>query len=702
MNNLIDLDFESEKKYVAEKTEDIYTRLCRLAATAALGGSLPITDIQKYFYSQKTKPYDHKDPRVALGEFVMLCKEYQKQRIIGSAMGLLTEKIPVSIAPTYVTLIEPQNVYPEDPKPENKAKIEIVMGDLHESLSHDKMIARDVANILTVYTTCEKRQEVVDGGVSDRYVIKSLTPEQQGRGLLYAIDAEKVRRKIKYPGLSNISTRDGLLLKLTSQLDNNDLTIRNKARAIIYMLMDDLASSCDTRWVKSMSAGMIKIYNKYKPEQAPQRDEMVMFHYSKFAHVTGQQDHNFIWTLYLGARQVTGGGREGIFSGYSLLDTAPGASKQYEEAMDIVNCAKRYGYTAVRLMQANIVLSNILVASGLSVYCSVNGRGIQKTEECRIYHSGNAKTMIWFHNTQKSPEIKGKIINFPPPPQFYDEHTFMYVYIPSSSDKNYKYLPSMKAASGVCIMTNVMSSRFECSIPQLLERFHTAQLTRAQFIFCRITFPAIETMKDFYSHAIVLPRTKEGEEDRVSFDALVKQSAGLVLDPKVVKLWEESGKTNYLEVDSRAGLVDPSTIPKAGAVKTAKHFVDDFKNKVSSMNKSVAKDLFLTIAFGKIPAQPELRDCVASIKKANALKIVAQIHKFEGMQKIDSVGNVEFLQKNFWPDVKKLNSKKEEVPPPPKEMPAAPEEEINEASIYGNSKPLNFTEKVDKDREEED
>lgn len=702
MDNLLDLDFESESKYVAEKTEDIYTRLCRLAATAALGGSLPITDTQKYFYSQKTIPYEHKDPRVALGEFVLLCKEYQKQRIIGSAMGLLTEKTAVAVAPTYVTLIAPQNVYPDDPKPETKAKIEIVMGDLHDSLTKDKMIARDVANILTVYTTCEKRQDVVDGGIVDRLVIKSLTPDSQAKGLLYTLDAEKVRRKTKFPGLSNISTRDGLLLKLTSQLENNDIAVRNRARAIIYMLMDDLASTSASRWVKSMTPNMIKIYNKHKPPKAPQRDEMVMFHYSKYAHVTGQQDHNTIWTLYLGARQVTGGSKEGIFSGYSLLDTAPGASKQYEEAMDIVNCAKRYGYTAVRLMQANIVLTNILVASGLSVYCTVNGRGIQKSDACGVYHNGVAKTMIWFHNTQKTPEIKGKIVNFPSPPQFYDDNTFMYVYIPSTSDKKYQYLPSIRAASGVCIMTNVVSSRFECTIPQLLERFHTAQITRAQFIFCRITFPAVETMKEFFTYTIVLPRTKEGEEDRISFEALAKQSGELVLDSSVAKFWEESGKDNYLEVDSRTGLVDPKTLPKAGTVKPARDFVADFKNKVKAMTKQVAKDLFLTIACNKVPAHPELRDCVASIKKANALKIVAQLHSFEKMQRIDLIGNVEFTQKNFWPDADKLNNKREEVQPLPTPIPAAPdEEEVTEASIYGDSKPLTFSEKVDKDREDE-
>lgn len=685
MADLISLDFENAKKFEAEKQEDTYTRLCRLAATASSKGLIAITDTQKYFFSQKGLPYESKDGTAAFIEFQQLCKQYQRERIVGSAMGLYAEKTHIAISPSYITLLDPAAVFPNEEKPDAKARVDIVMGDLHQSLSQDQMMARDVSNILTVYTSCEKVQSIVEEKVVNRMVVKTFSPTQVSHGLLITLNAEKVRRVINFPGMSNISTRDALLLKLTGPLDNSKPETQNRGKAIIYMLMHELASSAPEKWVSPMPQAKVKLYNQYKPLDAPIYKTMVQFHYSKFAHVHGIQDFNKIWMTYLMSRQVTGGGREGIFSGYSLIDTMPGASKQYEEAMDIVNCAHRYGYTAIRLMQANIVLSNLLVATGFSVYCVVNGRGIHKDgDDNGIYHSGTAKTMIWFHNTQRSPEIKGKVVNFPSAPQFYDENTFMYVYIPSCSDKSYCYLPSMRAASGLCIMTNVISNRFVCTIPELLARFYTAQLTRAQFIFFRITFPAIDSMSKFFTKTIVVPRTGEGEEHVASFEALTAQSGKLVLNKDVAKKWQDSGKLGYLDVSLRAGLVDPAKLPESGVIKTVNDYTLEFTMKVQKLTLVQAKELFRTVAAGKSPTQLNLQECVSSLQRAKVLRMIEAIHKFENNQKIDNSGNVVYTQPTFWPHLKEKKKKEEEKPPPlPKEILPAEEEGVGDDPYLG-------------------
>jgi len=251
-----------------------------------------------------------------------------------------------------------------------------------------------------------------------------------------------------------------------------------------------------------------------------------------------------------------------------LIDVVPGAAKNYEEAMDIVNCARTFGYTVVRLIHPSIVLQSILLSSGLVVYCAVNGHGVHTDEISGVFYEGKAKCLDWFGIVQRCPEIKGDKVDMPKEPQLYSSDYFGYEYIPAQGRPDVKYLPSMKAATGLCICTKITSELFKYTIPQLIERFVMAVYARSAYIFTRVTFPHMDPMGEFFRFCIVLSKTGTDTEKDITFESLVAQSAAISTNELSMEKWEESGSFNYLEVEPTELLYDPDSLPTHGEKKT--------------------------------------------------------------------------------------------------------------------------------------
>jgi hypothetical protein len=639
--------------------EDLETRLKRLAAT--MFGFNPTNPTQRYFYSLKTTPYPNMTSELAFFNFQAGCKEYLKKRALGSQLDVMRESNHLAMSPTSVVKIPNQlfeMVQQESVVTDKIDKpIAIVAGVLEGSLSYDQAVARDLANILTVYSVAEEREVVENDKVVKRTTVTCLTQKQQAEGLLYTLDVESVRLSFPYLGASNIVTRDGMYQDLIADLSasGEDGPIkRNTQRAYLYKCMDELASKCDSFNVREFPEVCVECYNKFKHPSAPKKKTMKRFSYEAFRLVTGEQNHHKAWTTYLKCRQVTGGGKDNIFAGYSWLDLTPGALREYEQAMDIVTCARTFGFDAISVMQGNTVLNDLIVSAGLSVYCTSYGRGEQKPDDpVGIYYKGSCKTMTWFNAVQKSPEIKADNVVFPEPAQLYGANSFVYEYIPIQSSPGFNYLPSMKAAQGLCIKTNVSTVRFKCSIPELIERFFMATVARTQYIFTRITFPMCDPMAGFFKYSLVLARTKEGVAELVTFEELVKQSSTLKFNSAQKVKWEGGQITSsYLIAAPQDTPIDRKSLIARGSSQDMGGINDRFKKRVNFLltnNKAFkVKDLFFSIASNLEVSDMELQECVSNLTRHRVLTELAVLGNFSAHQQIHGNGGVTFSNKKYW------------------------------------------------------
>jgi len=253
-------------------------------------------------------------------------------------------------------------------------------------------------------------------------------------------------------------------------------------------------------------------------------------------------------------------------SGYCIMDLPPGFADKIEEAFDILNCMHSYNFEAVELFLPNQVLTNMIISSGFSVYCAAVGVGHQSINDpVGLYNSGNRKTMRWIPNKQTRPQSLTIGLNFPKPNLFLGASSFVYEYIPAKEESQfYYYIPSMKAASGLCIKTNHDLSRANTPpVSELIKRFYMAVFCRSQFIYNRVTFAAIDPMWRFFRHGVVLTRTAV-EETVETFSQLAERAVSVRFsDDKLDKEWAQDGVSIKFSplVTERNSTVDPGQIP---------------------------------------------------------------------------------------------------------------------------------------------
>jgi len=165
----------------------------------------------------------------------------------------------------------------------------------------------------------------------------------------------------------------------------------------------------------------------------------------------------------------------------------------------------------VRMDELNINVAKVLNYNNITVL-TCRTQAVQKDDKPGIYGSSlrDVKTMVWNKYSQPVPGVKDKRIVEPDPVVFPNDKMmyFNYVYIPRNAPKEVSFIPSIRAADGVCIQTNVQALD---SIPleDLLTRFGRALNFRNQFIYTRITFVSQDPCRNYFDKTWVYPKKKE-------------------------------------------------------------------------------------------------------------------------------------------------------------------------------------------------
>lgn len=660
------LRFDVKNKVIIEQNETIEVRLGRLAATAA-ALCQPVTYWQGHFFSNQLDPYPNMNPVDAWLQFVPLCKQYEKTRPLTSAIDMLRREDHVSVAPTYVM------------KETTKEEITIVRGSLKDALTIEEEMARDIANVLTVMTTCEEVKVMTPEGEVVSPKIGELTLEHKKEAMLYPINAGIVRGLFPFVGPSNVTVRDGMYSDLTAPLysmgvDADEKRARQKAN--IYMLMDDLASQVSDKFRVPLTKEWVDTYNANRSEGADEREHMYRFHHSRYYKFSKVFDHTRAWTTFLKVGNHTGSGKDNIFAGYSWMDMTPGMSKKMEEAMDIVNICHSFSYDAVTLNAPDIPLHQLIISSGYTVYCTTHGSKAQgPLDPVGLYYSGPRRSLVWLNNKQKRPEIKHEAINFPPPSALFGNDNFIYEYIPSQAEPDRYYLPSMKAANGLCVKTNVdVSKKYPVTIPQLIERFFMAIATRVQYIFTRITFPLVDPMSDFFMHKIFLPKLTV-DDKAPDFEELAKSAEILAVDLNAARA-AESKKIipSAIVTGHRTILKEP---PGSGTRVSEKQLQSELNSVLQNHNKdkNFLRKLLVQVWKGVGVEDKEMAGLINVLSKAVVLQSIARIGGFAKELAITSHGDVTIhaRSKKQWASFlpKEDETKKPDIIPPPITIPAS-------------------------------
>jgi len=653
---------------ITESTNDetpIEERLCRLAATFE-GVCHPITDLHFFFFEKRTNPYPNMTGEEAWGTFSSLCKEYQKRMILGTTLDRLREKSQVEVGSTWVKAVGA-------PPTEKKS---ITLGDIDGTYTQIEQMARDVSNILVVYTSCEEREQVSNGKKVKTPQVTGLKPDQISNASLYSITVEGTRAFFPVVGGSNTTTRDSMYLKLTEELHavGTDSVVRQgKAAALILYMMDQLASQKAGKVAIPMRQEFVDLYNTYRYAKMPPKDVLYRFHYTMHRDINGTVTHTHAWQTYLNNRQHTGSGKDGVFSGYSLLDAPPGLAKNLEEAMDLVNTAKNFGFNGVTMYRPNKVLSDILVSSGLFVFCTTLGlKFLRKGDPVGIYfgHSDLVKNMNWVGLNQKSPEIKGEGIHSPAPVFLNLPFTFTYEHIPEMPEKNMYYYPSYKAAAGLCIKTNCdFSIKYVCTIKQLRDRFYRGVLTRAQYIFTRVTFPNVDTMRHYFGFYIILSRTKEGAAMKPDFIETTKHYAASLGGEELEK-WNATAlfPSDFLMDSHRTTLIKNLSVE--GERTPGLTLEQRLYAEAESLTEPVIRTIIAAGSFGDfVLKHKSLLPYYSTMSRSTFFSVLAASKGLNSEVALTSTGDVNLLGDKWAKALSKVPKRNvSSLPPPPMPM----------------------------------
>jgi len=432
--------------------------------------------------------------------------------------------------------------------------------------------------------------------------------------------------------------------ELIADLEDPNELIANQARAFIYCLTDLIASQAKAELRLEMPQSLVDIYNAYRAEGLQEKKKMYMFGYNVYRKLK-ESDHQAAWKLYLEIRQGLGGSKTNILAGHSLIDTLPGLATRYEEAMDIINCAYAGGFNCIKLLQADIVLSGLLMDSNFSVVCPSNGRGYATSKPGIYARAGTMKCMNWSTIRQKTPEIKGTRVEFPLPEELHDADTFGYEFVPARFEEKYYYLPSMKAADGYCIKTNSKINFTVRDPKDFITRFSSAVYTRCQFMFTRVTFPQVDEMRMFFTYGVVLKKVRpENSKVPEGIEALMLKTREEQFSSTAISDWtlERSAPPPYLRVSAFSTIIHD--VPVVGHRVTRKDNTEGLRKYLSAKTFTLdeRRELIFSYWYHNRVSVSELNDLLAPCIKADALGILVDAFQLKAEVTFDHGGQCTF------------------------------------------------------------
>lgn len=352
--------------------------------------------------------------------------------------------------------------------------------------------ARDVANILLLHTTYKAENKCEEW----------ITPAKAADLGIPYIPCAVARLFVNVMGNDNFITRDAMYEKLVSKVPA-DVCALLYCMSLIYTVPDMEGYTED-------SPQYLAYYNLYKlPAFPPIKHIRVPA--NKCPGFKFPVSHSSIWWVSIKSIQALGEGKKRgvVTTGYYRFDMPSSEVKMMEEATDLIMICRRYKFKAVRTVSMNQTLYSILVKNGISVYTTHSGLR-QPKNKIGVWSGGTEKCFLWGVYKQEAPKLLGDTVTLPPPivVDGRTEPFFNYVYIPEASDSQLRYLPSIGAASGYCIATNVPVGD-GVSLHILMKRFCQALVFRNLFPYTRLTYVNQDCFRTWFTHAWIFPKKKE-------------------------------------------------------------------------------------------------------------------------------------------------------------------------------------------------
>lgn len=398
--------------------------------------------------------------------------------------------------------------------------------------------ARDVANILVLHTTHKSSLD------------EWITIEKAAEVGIPYIDCVNARRLLNVVGNDNFITRDMIYSKLIGDLPA-DWCLLIYCMSVIY-------SNPSLRRYTDESPGLLNYYKTYKPVKFP---DIKVIRVPKLTvpEFSYPAPYEAIFYLSIKSGQLLGDVRKRgvISSGYYRFEMPSSEIKIMEEATDIIMICDKFGFEAVKTHSMNQVLYSILVKNGISVY-TTHSSMVQPGRKAGVWGTGKMKSFSWGIYHQEVPKIMGEKAVCPGPilSRGRNEPFFNYVYIPEKHDPELQYVPSVGAATGLCIATNVKVQGVLLS--DLLKRFCKAQIFRNMFPYTRLTFVNQDIFRSWFMTPWTFPKkTERGVRDvfagaveeviQIDPDASDYKVYGMIVSEPSIPTPAQKGKQELLE-----------------------------------------------------------------------------------------------------------------------------------------------------------
>jgi len=356
------------------------------------------------------------------------------------------------------------------------------------NLNATQHMAREVANILTIYTS--QKSEYISELIEAKTATEIKMP---------VLNAVQLRAMVKVPGSDNTETRDKMYEKIRQCKEIEDRCALLYAITKIYSIPSLMPYS-------KKDDDMTAWYHRHNLIRSMRLTEIRIPCVTNFKSLTITdpiQAWRFFFCKSLGAR----GGKKGrgeISYGYYRFDLPSSTVELLNEMTDVFSICMQYSFDAVTLEFPNTNLARLLIHNGISVYCPALSSVVQiKKEKVGVYSRGSLKSFLWMSANQTTPTLAKSTVTMPDPiPIVTNAIAFVYEFIPLQLDPHYSYIPSIFAAEGLCIKFKMPSNKkLKGTVSDrdaLYQRFSTAVYFRNWFPFTRITFVSQDVYRDFF------------------------------------------------------------------------------------------------------------------------------------------------------------------------------------------------------------
>jgi len=385
-----------------------------------------------------------------------------------------------------------------------KDKTEIVKNGYIEDYSAKDASIRQVADIISVYTTYNQKSKTI---------VSVFTPESCNSVRVPFLDLINLRNSLNVHELDVTFARNLIYYKLS------------KGKQYPYYWFFCLQTILHQESMKSYrtpaSANIVSWYNKQTSLKLDHRFPQY-YEFSSSSLTLYKMDIEHTWIYALKSDALRGiSKKRGVFSaGYYMFPMSPMYVKAISEAADILQVYARHGLQALEILEPNRLLCEVLATNGVPVKCRALSTTVAPQPDAKgIWGEIPKVPVTLYRGCGSKPVLDGKTVKMATHIPF-QNNELRSCYLTSNLPYCAIY-PSMRPADGIVMvyynLTMAKPSKkeqagFSKCLSGFIERFTRSITWRNNFLFTRVSYYWRDPHRDIFPR-IVLPRLVEEEED---------------------------------------------------------------------------------------------------------------------------------------------------------------------------------------------